>query len=137
MYVRIGYFEGFQGQNTILISGDQDGLLQLANELRRLEEIGCPRLEVHRLPFVRAYRGVELAACPVGKERGIRTVERAGKSPRFTWEHSAEGWLEAAEKIVPVAENGGHAYLVCIGPKDAVVMVSSGEYDERIWENKA
>jgi hypothetical protein len=46
---------------------------------------------------------------------------------------SAEGWLEVAEKIDPVAcgDAPGHAY---VAEGDVQIMVSRGEYSDEWWE---
>lgn len=77
---------------------------------------------------------MELTAYPVDRELG---VQRIGSTLRFGWHHSAEGWLESAEKIEVVAMgSGGHCYLGATSAADAVVMVSKDEYDEAWWETQ-
>lgn len=136
MYLYVGYFERFLGRKAILISGNRDGLRKLAGRLRSLENPRAEPLEVHELPFVQPHGGIELTAYPVDAERGVRRAVPGGLEPRFTWHYSQEGWLEAAEKIEPVADHGGHQYLECIGVEDATIIVSSGEYDEGWWKKR-
>jgi hypothetical protein len=133
MHLDIGYFESFLGTKAILISGDRDGLLALADRLRALEDPRAEPVEVHKLPYAQAHWGIELTAYPVDVERGVRRVNPSGSEPRFSWHYSEEGWLEAAEKIEPVADaGGGHCYLECLGVEDATVIVSD-EYDDAWW----
>ena len=49
MSVRIGYFENFKSANTILVSGDEDGLQGLAVVLRTLEDPNARPVELHLL----------------------------------------------------------------------------------------
>ena len=132
MVLHLGYFENFQGSNTILLCGDEGELPWLADHLRTLEAANTKSVNLHLLPFVRAHGSVELAARPMDRELGVR---RAGPAPCFAWHHSEEGWLESAEKVEAVARgNGGHCYLGEAPPGDAVVMVSKDEYDEAWWK---
>jgi len=132
MRVRMGYFENFKSTNTILVSGDEEGLQRLAGVLRSLEDTNARPVELHLLSFAEVHGGIELTAYPVDREIGVR---RVGSALYFRWHHSAEGWLESAEKIEAVARgSGGHCYLGATPAGDAVVMVSKGEYDESWWE---
>ena len=128
MRVRVGYFKNFKSANTILVSGDEEGLQRLAGVLRSLEDPNARPVELHLLPFAEVRGDVELTARPVDRELGVR---RLGSASHFAWHHSSEGWLESAEKIEAVARgSGGHCYLGATPAGDAVVMVSKGEYDE-------
>lgn len=130
----MGYFENFKSANTILVSGDEEGLQRLAGVLRRLEDTNAQPVELHLLPFAEVHGDVELTARPVDRELGVR---RSGMASRFDWHHSAEGWLESAEKIEVVAGgSGGHCYLGATPAGDAVVVVSKDEYDEAWWERQ-
>lgn len=136
MLARLGFFEDFLGADTILIDGDQGALAALATELKKLENPAAELLRIHELPYVEARGALQLTAFPVDRELGVR--RRHADWPCFTWRHSEEGWLEAAEKIEAVAlGRGGHAWLECIGVEDAVVMVSSGEYGVEWWRRHA
>jgi len=132
MRVQMGYFENFKSANTILVSGDKDGLQGLAVVLRTLEDPNARPVELHLLPFAEVHGDVELTARPVDREMGVR---RLGPALCFHWHHSAEGWLESAEKIEVVARgSGGHCHLGATPAEHADVMVSKGEYDESWWE---
>lgn len=131
MHLHLGYFENFNGADTILLCGDEEGLQRLADLLRPLEDATANPANLRFLSFVQVHGGVSLIAYPVDRELGIR---RLGTSS-FTWHHSEEGWLESAEKIEAVARcKGGHCCLGETPVGDAVVMVSKGEYDEAWWE---
>ena len=132
MYLRIGYFGEFKGNDTILVGGDEEGLRQLADALRTLEAVSAEPVYLHLLPSVGIHAGVQLRACPVDREPGVR---RSGPGACFTWHESEEGWLESAEKIEAVARcSGGHCILGGTAAGDAVVMISKGEYDDAWWE---
>ncbi len=133
MYLHLGYFENFNGADTILICGDEEGLQRLADHLRPLEDPNAEPVNLHLLPFVQVYGSVELTANSVDQELGIR---RVGTAPCFAWHHSQEGWLESTEKIEAVAQgSGGYCDLGATPAGDAVVVVSKGEYDDGWWES--
>lgn len=136
MIMRVGFFKDFLGSDTILVDGDVAALQAFADVLRRLELPGALAVKIHRLPFVCACHGIELNAQPVGRELGIRRTKK--NLPCFSWHHSEEGWLEAAEKIEKVARSGGgHNWLECIGVEDAHVLVCADEYGEDWWQRHA
>jgi len=133
MHARLGFFENFLGADTILIDGDREALSALATQLKELDNPAAELLRIHALPYMEVRGRVELTAFPVDRELGVR--RRHADWLCFTWRHSEEGWLEAAEKIEAVAlGRGGHAWLECIGVEDAVVMVSQGEYGSEWWD---
>jgi hypothetical protein len=129
----MAYVEDFDGDNAILLSGDSQSLQQLSATLRKLENSTAASLQIHALPFVKAYRGVELTAFSVDEELGVRRTDEV--FPHFSWHHSEEGWLEAAELIDGVVSGGGngHNWLASMAPEDACVLVSLGEYDDDWW----
>jgi len=123
--VRVGYFEGFKGQDTLLIDGDTEGLSQLARSLTGLIAGDRDVLPLHSLPFVSAPNGVELSAHCATKDLGMLRRPNG-----FEWRRSARGWAGVVEQVLGVKEQGKcHQYLDA--PSDeVVVMVSSGEYGE-------
>jgi hypothetical protein len=124
--VRLGYFEDFKGDNTLLLDGDADGLGELARILGALAVGERHVVSVHSLPFVSAENQVELHAHRSPRDIGVsKTVDG------FQWRRSPEGWAAVVEQILAVREQGRcHQYLDA--PSDDVtVMVSSGEYPER------
>jgi hypothetical protein len=137
--LRLGFFERLESDvDAILMTGDGESLQRLADALRTLEDPAAPPIEVHRLPFVSLHRPMRLTAFPVDVERGIERVPDDAGVPVFTWHHSKEGWLEAAELIEPVA-GGGHQYLSAHTPQDALVIVSNladSQYDAAWWRKK-
>jgi hypothetical protein len=133
MNITLGFFSDFKEPNTILLDGDNKNLNELATILFTLENPKTPIVHIHRLSFVTPVGDITLSAFPVGKEYGIRRVNKL--QPHFTWELSEEGWLEAGEKILNVANsNDGHAWIESQGANDAVILVSLGEYGPQWWE---
>jgi hypothetical protein len=130
----MGYFVHFLNSDVILIDGDAEALEALANLLRGLEFENAAPIRLDDVSFATAFGGLELTAFPISNESGIRRVDTV--QPHFSWHHSTDGWFEASEKIDQVAESGRdcHNWLESIGPEDARVMVSTGEYDFSWWQ---
>jgi hypothetical protein len=123
--VRLGYFEGFKGNNTVLLDGDTEGLGKLANALLVLIAGDQDVVPLHSLAFVSAAKQVKVDAHRSTKDIGM--LREAG---RFQWRRSARGWAGVVEQILGVKERG-HCHQYLDGPSDdVVVMVSSGEYGE-------
>ena len=123
--VRLGYFEGFKGSNTLLLDGDVGGLRELAQALSALAKGERKAVSVHSLPFVTAAQHVEMHA-----HRSEQDLGASKTGDGFQWRRSSEGWVAVVEQILAVKDQGRcHQYLDA--PFDDVaVMVSSGEYGE-------
>jgi hypothetical protein len=142
--LRIGFFEGFLSQDTLLLSGDAEAMNRLAELFHFLAttEVSC-RLE--SLPFVQAYQKVTVLAERSSVSSGLRfsgvasgwlwsdLPRRAGD---FQWRLSAEDWDDLAWRVAALAGSGaGHQYITYLGVVDYVqVIVSVNEYDERWWQ---
>ena len=123
--VRIGYFEAFNGRDTLLIDGDAEGLGDLMRTLNVLVLAQQDIVVLHSLPFVSAMGGLEIDACWSQRDSGLSKIDNA-----FHWRRSSTGWAAVVEQILGVRKQGRcHQYLDA--PSDEVaVMVSSGEYGE-------
>jgi hypothetical protein len=123
--VRIGYFEAFCGNDTLLLDGDTEALDALARALLVLIAGDQEVLSLHRLVFVSPAKEVEVNAHRSAKDIGI-----SKKANVFHWRRSPRGWAGVVEQILGVAEQGRcHQYLDAPSD-DVVVLVSSGEYGE-------
>ena len=123
--LRLGYFENFMGNNTLLLDGDIEGLSELAQALSVLAIGGRDVVAVHSLPFVSALHQVELSAHRFHRDVGVSKT-RDG----FQWQRSSAGWAAVVEQVLAVKHQGRcHQYLDAPSD-DLTVMVSSGEYGE-------
>jgi hypothetical protein len=127
--LRIGYFEDFKS-NTLLLEADADGLRALAELFRSLAAGTLDNLALHTLPFVELHHGVLLTATRSALDLVTR---RAHPGRSFLWEGTADGWLDAAEKLDVLTQcEEGHHYLA--GDEDQIVVqVSKGEYGDDWW----
>jgi hypothetical protein len=123
--VRLGYFEGLKGHDTVLLDGDTEGLGELAKALLVLIAGDRDSVSLHSLAFVSAAKQLEVNAHRSMKDLGM--LREAGG---FHWRRSARGWAGVVEQILGVKEQG-HCHQYLDGPTDdVVVMVSAGEYGE-------
>ena len=123
--VRLGYFSGFKGQDTVLIDGDPEGLGELARQLLVLIAGDQEALPLHTLAFVLPEKQVEVNALRSTKDLGMLR-----SANQFRWRRTPRGWAGVVEQILGVSEQG-HCHQYLDAPSDeVVVMVSSGEYGE-------
>jgi hypothetical protein len=127
--VHIGFFRDFKSSDTVLIEGDSNGIRLLADTFRRLATNGAP-IAIHELPFVEVHHGIRLVATLADDDAGasINGLE-------ISWERSADGWREAAEKVDALVETArpGHQYLD--SARDQItVEASCGEYGDSWWK---
>jgi hypothetical protein len=59
--VRLGYFEDFKANDTLLLDGDPAGLRKLVGQFRALAAGAVDSIAIHSLPFVETHHG--LPAC--------------------------------------------------------------------------
>lgn len=97
--VRLGYFEGFKGSNTLLLDGDGDGLGELVQTLSALANGERQVVSVHSLPFVSAAQRVELHA-----HRSLQDVGARKTGDGFQWRRNSEGWGSVVEQILAVKD---------------------------------
>ncbi len=122
---RLGHFEDFKGNNTLLLDGDVEGLGELAQALSALAIGERNVVAVHSLPFVLAQHQVDLSA-----HRSHQDVGVAKTPDGFQWRRSSEGWAAVVELVLVVKHQGRcHQYLDAPAD-DLAVMVSSGEHGE-------
>ena len=128
--VRIGYFEDFKSNNTLLLEADAEGLRALAETLRSLATGILDCLAIHDLPFVEVHHKVQLTATLSTHDRGTR---RVGAGNIFFWERTSDGWQDVAEKLDVLTQcEAGHHYLDA-DEDQVVVQVSRGEYGDDWW----
>lgn len=127
--IRIGFFEDFKSEDTLLLEGDQEGLHQLLEVIRALISGEDDSVAIEILPFVEVHHGVRLLAQRTQKKQKI-----IQEKDSFRWLCTPEEWEVVADKITVLIEsNTGHQYFET--PQDEViVIVSLGEYGPAWWE---
>ena len=122
--VHIGFFRDFKSSNTVLIEGDSNGLRLLADTFRHLAKTVGP-VAIHELPFVEVHHGIRIAATVSKRDNGASI-----NGLDVSWERSADGWQDAADKLDALeSATAGHQYLDT-GSDQVTVMASIGEYGD-------
>ena len=134
-HIRIGHFENFNGEDSILISADFDGLLELANVFVKLAN-GTSSFDLSNLKLLDKDFSLKIYAFNDKKNIGLRKITL----DTYEWRATSEKWNEFKEKLTGMSRNsnGGHHYLDCdtIDNKDLQVIFSCDEYPMEFWNNK-
>jgi hypothetical protein len=125
--IRVGFFEDFKGEDTLLIDVDAEGLSDLIAWLRDVMSSdrkvllsACPGVSLQADLRVEVFRSRDDAGL-------LRTAETA-----FIWQRSEDGWTDIVELLAPMDSGACHQYLE--GPRDDVhVIASIGEYGDEWW----
>jgi len=131
--IRIGRFDGWGGEDTLLIEGDRVGFKSLIAAIERLQG-ARPLVVLHEWPEVVVHGGVKCTLELVSEDRGLVVRDNAA----FAWRRSAAGWLDIVEKLRVLQESShpGHHYLD--GPNDDLQVIATvGEYGEAWWRTHA
>lgn len=125
--IRVGFFDDFKGEDTLLIDVDAEGLRALIAWLRDV-------MTSDRKVLLSACSGVTLQAglrVEVFRSRDDAGLLRTAETT-FVWQRSEDGWTDIVELLAPLETGACHQYLG--GPRDEVqVMASTGEYGEEWW----
>jgi len=131
-HIRIGLFEGFKGEDSILISADICGLRELEDVFLRLSN-GAGSYDFSALSLLDVKYRIELVALNEESNVGLK---RAADG-KYEWRLSNEKWGEFREKIVALYGLGvsGHQYLDSDSNAndDFQVVCSWNEYSEDFW----
>jgi hypothetical protein len=125
--IRVGFFEGFKGADTLLIDVNAGGLRGLITWLHEVMSSRRP-IPLTDCPGVALQPGTDVQAFCVCDDAGLlRTGERA-----FAWHRSADGWTDVVDKLAAMQTGGCHQYLD--GLRDDVQVIASiGEYGDEWW----
>jgi hypothetical protein len=122
-----GILRGLQGDDTLLIDVDAEGLRALIAWLRDV-------MTSDRKVLLSACSGVTLQAglrVEVFRSRDDAGLLRTAETT-FVWQRSEDGWTDIVELLAPMETGACHQYLG--GPRDDVqVMASFGEYGDQWW----
>lgn len=130
-FIRVGYFEGFKGADTLLIDIDHEGLDALIAWLREATSSG-QETTINNCPGAVVQPGLHVQLIRATDDIGL--VRTAGTG--LVWRRSEEGWAEVVDKLAAMEGGACHQYLD--GPRhDLQVMASIGEYGDGWWRRHA
>ena len=138
--LELSYYDASDGPRLMIFGPLIGSYVDLQEVFRRLSR-GETDVELHLLPFILVHDDVQLvASCSGslhdqlrGKPQGIRARSLMG-GHRFEWVRTVEGWDYLAALIDALVKNPfpGHQYLSAYPKEDVIVVLSKGEYDERL-----
>lgn len=107
-HIRIGLFEDFEGEDSVLITADINGLLELEDLFLNLAN-GQSKFELTELKHLdRTYR-MNITAYNDIQDLGLTKV----KNTIYEWRLTSNKWNEFREKLTAMYRlgKGGHHYL--------------------------
>ena len=131
-YIRVGFFQNFKGEDSILISADIHGLLELESTFIKLSEKGISFMLTDSKLVDKEHRLI-IKLNSINSDEGCRKLNE-----RYEWNMTPKKWNEFREKATILYRNGanGHQYLDS-SPEvknDLQVVLSLNEYDKDFWE---
>lgn len=132
-HIRIGHFDDFKGEDSILISADIEGLLELEDVFLKFAN-GLPSFDFSNLKLLDKNFRIKLSAFSDSDNLGLRQIS----TDTYEWRATSEKWGEFREKLTAMYRNGsgGHHYLDSdpADNKDLQVVFSWDEYPLTFWE---
>jgi len=129
----IGFFKDFQGEDSILISADIYGLLEMEGIFLKLTD-GLTDFNFSDLKLLDKEFRINLIAYNDSQNIGLRHTV----SGQYEWRATKEKWNEFREKLTAMYRNGisGHHYLDSNSADngDLQVVFSWDEYSMSFWE---
>lgn len=134
-HIRIGLFNDFEGEDTILISADINGLIELEDTFSRLAS-GQNIIEFSELKFLDKKYKINIKAFNDIEDLGLTKI----KNEIYEWRLTRGKWNEFREKLTSMYRlgNGGQHYLDsdCKLNNDYQVIFSwnEGSYNAEFWK---
>lgn len=132
-HIYIGHFNNFKGEDSILISVDIEGLLELENVFLKLSN-GQTEFDLSNLNLLDKNFCLKINAFEDKENIGLIKT----KSDSYEWRNTRQKWGEFREKLTGMYKNGngGHHYLDSNSTenKDLQVICSWNEYPLTFWE---
>ena len=130
----IGFFEDFSGEDSILISVDIYGLLEMEGIFLKLAD-GLSDFNFSGLNLLDKEFRINLIAYNDTQNSGLRRTANG----QFEWRATKAKWNEFREKLTGMyrSGNGGHHYLDSDSDDngDLQVVFSLDEYPMSFWTN--
>ena len=130
-YIRIGFFDDFKGENSILISADIHGLLELEKIFDGLSKKST-EFELNKAKYTDPKFSVGIKMRVTELDSGLKLVD-----DKYEWNLTKNKWSEFRQKITGLYRNGtnGHHYLdsESNNNSDFQVVLSLNEYDLNFW----
>lgn len=131
-HIRIGFFENFKGENSILISVNIHGLLELEKVFLKLSK-NLTDFNFDKLKLLDDKYRINLKSFSDNENIGLLKTS----NENYEWRVTKEKWGEFREKLTSMYRLGsnGHHYLDSDSRanNDLQVILSWDEYDIDFW----
>jgi hypothetical protein len=107
-HIRTGFYDDFKGYDTLLISVDKNGLLEIENAFIKLAQ-GLQCLDFSTLKYLDTKFHVDIKAFNDTINKGLKQIDKG----KFEWRLKKEKWKQFREMATILHSNGnaGHQYL--------------------------
>jgi hypothetical protein len=129
--LRYGFFEDFNGSDTLLIWGDATDLSHLQKFLLDLSAEKDERASLHKNKWASGPQSLMVDFETSIETPGVLRTERGANGATIVVRCSAAQFASFAERVGTLIDptcNAGHQYLDDPGSSDIQLMVSKGEY---------
>jgi hypothetical protein len=141
-HIRTGFYDDFKGYDTVLISVDINGLLELENLFLKLSQ-GLPSFDFSTLKLLDTKYHVDIRAYNDTNNGGLKQIDKG----KFEWRLTKDLWNQFREMTTALYRNGngGHQYLDSeinyfnsatnyLDTESLQVILSLDEYSLSFWE---
>jgi hypothetical protein len=135
-HIRTGFYDGFKGYDTVLISADIHGLLEIEGAFLQLSK-GLAFFDFLKLKFLDTIYSVDIKAYNDTDNIGLKRVAKG----KFEWRLTKDKWNQFREMTTALYRNGtsGHQYLDTetsdIHLDSLQVVLSLDEYPLSFWKD--
>ena|SRR5688500_10469442 len=107
-HIRTGFYEDFKGYDTVLISVDTNGLLEIENAFLQLAQ-GLSSFDFSTLKYLDTKFHVDIKAFNDTTNIGLKQIDKG----KFEWRLTKDIWNQFREMTTTLYRNGngGHQYL--------------------------
>jgi len=130
-YIRIAFLDEFHGEDSILISADIYGLVELGKIFSLLSEKST-EFELNKSKLIDPNFNIRIKMRSIDLNSGLKLV-----NGNYEWNLTKNKWSEFRDKALTLYKNGtdGHNYLDSESEKndDLQVVLSLNEYDLKFW----
>lgn len=131
-YIRIGFFKDFEGEDSVLISADINGLAELKSVFHKLTNKN-KTITTNNLNYLDKEHRILIKLVSGEKNEGLKLNKH-----NYEWKLTPEKWRAFKEKASSLYKNSvkGHHYLDSDSNEntDLQVKLSLNEYDLGFWK---
>ncbi len=130
-YIRISFLDEFHGEDSILISANIYGLLELEKIFSLLSEKST-EFELNKSKLIDPNFNIRIKMRSIDLNSGLKLVDG-----NYEWNLTKNKWSEFSDKASALYKNGthGHNYLDSESEinDDLQIVLSLNEYDLNFW----